>query len=135
MVLRTIKKPGRGCRAAPCTLHLNLNCLFMLKNIILIIFCLFSFTGIQAQTVKMDSAALSKIISQQVKDTATGKSILKLSDTSVAVIITRLENYTLMLNEVMSTLRRGLDTASISENLPLIDSSLLIIRRDIAALG
>lgn len=109
------------------------------RNIIIIMFCLLSFTTIQAQTtkpdVKMDSAALSKIISQQVKDTATGKSILKLSDTSVAVIITRLENYTLMLNEVMSTLRRGLDTVSISENLPLIDSSLLIIKRDIAALG
>lgn len=109
------------------------------RNIILIMFCLLCFTGIQAQTtkpdVKMDSAALSKIISQQVKDTANGKSGVKLSDTSVAVIITRLESYTLMLNEVMSTLRRGLDTASISENLPLIDSSLRIIKRDIAALG
>lgn len=111
----------------------------MLNHITLIIFCILSFTNIQAQNTqppaKMDSAALSKIISQQVKDTATGKSTLKLSDTSVAVIITRLENYTLMLNQVMSTLRRGLDTSSISEKLPLIDSSLFVIKRDIAALG
>jgi small-conductance mechanosensitive channel len=111
----------------------------MLNHITLVFFCILCFTNIQAQSTKpaekMDSAALSKIISQQVKDTASGKSVVKLSDTSVAVIITRLENYTLMLNQVMSTLRRGLDTVSISENLPLIDSSLRIIKRDIAALG
>jgi potassium efflux system protein len=97
-------------------------------------------TGIKAQDIKpaakaMDSATLSKIISQQVKDTGSGKSTLKLSDTSVVMIITRLESYTLMLNQVMSTLKRGLDTVSISENLPLIDSSLLVIKRDIASLG
>lgn len=67
----------------------------------------------------IDSATLSKLISKQVKDTASGKSILKFSDTSVALIITHLETYTLMLNQVISTLRRGLDTADISENLPL----------------
>lgn len=83
----------------------------------------------------IDSATLSKMISKQVKDTASGRSRLKLSDTSVALIITRLESYTLMLNQVMSTLRRGLDTGDISENLPLIDSSMNVVRRDIAALG
>lgn len=108
------------------------------RSILLIL--LLSFTGIQAQDIKpgarpMDSATLSKIISQQVKDTGSGKSTLKISDTSVAVIINRLESYTLMLNQVMSTLKRGLDTAGISENLPLIDSSLLVIKRDIASLG
>lgn len=83
----------------------------------------------------IDSATLSKIISQQVKDTSTGKSVIKLSDTSVAIIITRLETYTLMLNQVMSSLRRGLDTVEISEGVPLIDSSLKVVRRDITAIG
>lgn len=88
-------------------------------------------------TKPLDSAALSKIISQQVKDTASapGKPKLHLSDTSVAVLITRLESYTLMLNEVMSILKRGLDTTEISERLPLIDSSLNVVKRDITALG
>lgn len=83
----------------------------------------------------LDSAALSKIISQQVKDTSSGKSVIKLSDTSVAIIITRLETYTLMLNQVMSTLRRGLDTVEISESIPLIDSSMKVVKRDMAAIG
>jgi potassium efflux system protein len=83
----------------------------------------------------LDSATLSKIISQQVKDTSSGKSVIKLSDTSVAIIITRLETYTLMLNQVMSTLRRGLDTAEISESIPLIDSSMKVVKRDMAAIG
>ncbi|WP_440133594.1 mechanosensitive ion channel family protein [Chitinophaga sancti] len=86
-------------------------------------------------TKPLDSATLSKIISQQVKDSSSGKSRLHLSDTSVAVLITRLENYTLMLNEVMSILKRGLDTTEISERLPLIDSSLNVVKRDITALG
>ncbi len=83
----------------------------------------------------LDSATLSKIISQQVKDTSSGKSVIKLSDTSVAIIITRLETYTLMLNQVMSTLRRGMDTAEISESIPLIDSSMKVVIRDMAAIG
>jgi small-conductance mechanosensitive channel len=83
----------------------------------------------------IDSATLSKIISQQVKDTSNGKSTIKLSDTSVAIIITRLETYTLMLNQVMSTLRRGLDTVEISESIPLIDSSMKVVQRDMAAIG
>ncbi|PWV50433.1 mechanosensitive ion channel family protein [Chitinophaga sp. S165] len=83
----------------------------------------------------IDSATLSKIISQQVKDTSSGKSVIKLSDTSVAIIITRLETYTLMLNQVMSTLRRGLDTVEISESIPLIDSSMKVVKRDMAASG
>jgi potassium-dependent mechanosensitive channel len=82
----------------------------------------------------IDSATLSKIISQQVKDSS-GKSGLKISDTSVAIIITRLETYTLMLNQVMSTLRRGLDTAEISESIPLIDSAMRVVQRDMTALG
>jgi small-conductance mechanosensitive channel len=83
----------------------------------------------------LDSATLSKIISQQVKDTSSGKSMIKLSDTSVAIIISRLESYTLMLNQVMSTLRRGLDTVEISESIPLIDSSMRVVKRDMAAIG
>lgn len=83
----------------------------------------------------LDSAALSKIISRQVKDTASGKSTIKLSDTSVAIIISKLETYTLMLNQVMSTLRRGLDTAEISESIPLIDSSMKVVKRDMTAIG
>ncbi len=82
----------------------------------------------------IDSATLSKIISQQVKDTS-GKSVIRLSDTSVAIIITRLETYTLMLNQVMSTLRRGLDTAEISESIPLIDSSMKVVQKDMTAIG
>jgi small-conductance mechanosensitive channel len=83
----------------------------------------------------LDSAALSKIISRQVKDTASGKSTIKLSDTSVAIIISKLETYTLMLNQVMSTLRRGLDTVEISESIPLIDSSMKVVKRDMTAIG
>lgn len=82
----------------------------------------------------IDSATLSKIISQQVKDTS-GKSVIKLSDTSVAIIITRLETYTLMLNQVMSTLRRGLDTAEISESIPLIDSAMRVVKKDMTGFG
>ncbi|MBW8684316.1 mechanosensitive ion channel family protein [Chitinophaga rhizophila] len=82
----------------------------------------------------IDSATLSKIISQQVKDTS-GKSAIRLSDTSVAIIITRLETYTLMLNQVMSTLRRGMDTVEISESIPLIDSSMRVVKKDMTAFG
>ncbi|QHS62426.1 mechanosensitive ion channel family protein [Chitinophaga agri] len=82
----------------------------------------------------IDSATLSKIISQQVKDTS-GKSTIRLSDTSVAIIITRLETYTLMLNQVMSTLRRGLDTVEISESIPLIDSAMRVVKQDMTAIG
>jgi small-conductance mechanosensitive channel len=40
-----------------------------------------------------------------------------------------------MLNQVMSTLRRGLDTMGISDNLPLIDSSLNVVKRDMTSSG
>jgi len=110
-------------------------------RLILTLISLLLCVHIQAQksqpvsTKPLDSAALSKIISQQVKDTASGKSVIKLSDTSVAIIITRLETYTLMLNQVMSTLRRGLDTVEISESIPVIDSSMLVVKQDMTAIG
>ncbi|HJT73029.1 MAG TPA: hypothetical protein VJ720_03400, partial [Chitinophaga sp.] len=72
------------------------------QKILAFIGCLLICANLNAQTTNpspkpLDSATLSKLISKQVKDTASGKSILKLSDTSVALIITHLETYTLML--------------------------------------
>ncbi|SHM98930.1 mechanosensitive ion channel family protein [Chitinophaga sp. CF418] len=113
--------------------HISLK---ILSSFLLLLLC----THLHAQNKPippktLDSATLSKIISQQVKDTSSGKSVIKLSDTSVAIIISRLETYTLMLNQVMSTLRRGLDTVEISESIPLIDSSMRVVKRDMAAIG
>ena len=100
---------------------------------------LLSVGGIQAQSkktpqkppVEKDSAATSRDISKFAKDTSKSK----VSDTAVAVIINRIEGYTLMLNELGSTLKQGYDTSAIAERLPLIDSSLHVIKVNIAALG
>ncbi|MCW3467809.1 mechanosensitive ion channel family protein [Chitinophaga nivalis] len=78
----------------------------------------------------IDSATLSKRITQLAKDSSIRK-----SDTAVAVIINRIEGYTLLLNQVMSTLRRGFDTAWISDEIPLVDTSLTLIKYNIAGLG
>lgn len=78
-----------------------------------------------------DSVSTSRDISKFAKDTSKSKA----SDTATAVIINRLEGYTLMLNELSSTLKRGYDTSAITERLPLIDSSLHVIKGNIAALG
>jgi small-conductance mechanosensitive channel len=108
----------------------------ILSSLLLLLLCVHLHAQNKPASPKtLDSATLSKIISQQVKDTSSGKSVIKLSDTSVAIIITRLETYTLMLNQVMSTLRRGLDTVEISESIPLIDSSMKVVIRDMAAIG
>lgn len=85
----------------------------------------------QKSPVEKDSAATSRDISKFAKDTSKSK----VSDTAVAVIINRIEGYTLMLNELGSTLKQGYDTSAITERLPLIDSSLHVIKVNIAALG
>ncbi|MBC9934684.1 mechanosensitive ion channel family protein [Chitinophaga qingshengii] len=79
----------------------------------------------------VDSATISKNISRLAQDT----SKLKKSDTAVAVIINRIEGYTLLLNQLMSSLRRGFDTLSINREIPLVDTSLSLIRENIASLG
>ncbi|RBL88357.1 hypothetical protein DF182_17335 [Chitinophaga flava] len=79
----------------------------------------------------IDSATIRKNISNLARDT----SKLKKSDTAVAVIISRIEGYTLLLNQLMSSLRRGFDTINISREIPLIDTSLALIRENIAGLG
>lgn len=78
-----------------------------------------------------DSVNTSRDISRFAKDTSKSKA----SDTATAVIINRIEGYTLMLNELGSTLKQGYDTSGITERLPLIDSSLHVIKGNIAALG
>lgn len=85
----------------------------------------------QKSPIEKDSAATSRDISKFAKDTSKSK----VSDTAVAVIINRIEGYTLMLNELGSTLKQGYDTSAITERLPLIDSSLHVIKVNIAALG
>ncbi|MGN8033962.1 mechanosensitive ion channel family protein [Chitinophaga sp. 22321] len=83
------------------------------------------------QMVAVDSAAIRKSIAALAKDTVR----MKKSDTSVAILINRIESYTLMMNELMSILRRGFDTSSISTGLPLADTSLALIKYNIASLG
>lgn len=81
--------------------------------------------------VTIDSATIRKNIAAMAKDS----NRIKKSDTSVAILINRIEDYTLMLNEVMSSLRRGFDTVGISNGLPIIDTSLALIKYNIASLG
>ncbi|MBC9912555.1 mechanosensitive ion channel family protein [Chitinophaga varians] len=76
----------------------------------------------------IDSATIRKNISKLAQDT----SKLKKSDTAVAVIINRIEGYTLLLNQLMSSLRRGFDTVSITREIPLVDTSLALIKQNIA---
>lgn len=81
--------------------------------------------------VAIDSATIRKNIAALSKDT----NRIKKSDTAVAILINRIENYTLMLNDLMSSLRRGFDTASISAGLPLTDTSIALVKYNIASLG
>lgn len=81
--------------------------------------------------VAIDSATIRKNIAALSKDS----NRIKKSDTSVALLINRIENYTIMMNELMSSLKRGFDTASISGGFPLIDTSIGLVKYNIASLG
>ncbi|PSL47365.1 mechanosensitive ion channel-like protein [Chitinophaga niastensis] len=81
--------------------------------------------------VAMDSATISKNITAMAKDS----NRVKKSDTAVSILINRIESYTLMLNELMSSLKRGFDTTRISAEIPLVDTSLALIKYNIAVLG
>jgi len=83
-------------------------------------------------TPKIDSATISRNLTRLAKDSVNK---IRKSDTTVAVLINRIEGYSLMLNQTMSVLKRGFDTSRISANLPLTDSSLALIKRNIATLG
>lgn len=81
--------------------------------------------------IAIDSATIRKNIAALSKDS----NRIKKSDTAVAILINRIENYTLMMNELMSSLRRGFDTSSISAGLPLTDTSIALVKYNIASLG
>ncbi|HEY8954296.1 mechanosensitive ion channel family protein [Chitinophaga sp.] len=81
--------------------------------------------------VAVDSATISKSIQALSKDT----NRVKKSDTSVSILINRIEGYTLTLNDLMSSLRRGFDTSRIVAGLPLTDTSLALVKYNIASLG
>lgn len=81
--------------------------------------------------VAIDSLTISKNIAALAKDTTK----VRKSDTAVAILINRIESYTLLMNELMSTLRRGFDTSGISAGIPLADTSLALVKRNIASLG
>ncbi|HVI48146.1 MAG TPA: mechanosensitive ion channel domain-containing protein [Chitinophaga sp.] len=81
--------------------------------------------------VAIDSAAISKRLTQLAKDST---HIIK-SDTAVAALISRIENYTLMLNDVMTSLKRGFDTSIIVAGMPLVDTSLQLVKYNIAGLS
>ncbi|CAL1520320.1 mechanosensitive ion channel domain-containing protein [Chitinophaga sp. MM2321] len=81
--------------------------------------------------VAVDSATISKNITNLAKDT----SKVKKSDTSVAILIIRIEGYTMLLNRLMTSLKRGFDSSRISEGVPLVDTSLELIKYNIAGLG
>lgn len=83
-------------------------------------------------TTKIDSATISRNLTKLAKDSVNK---IRKSDTTVAVLINRIEGYTLMLNQTMSVLKRGFDTTRISASIPLTDSSLTLIKRNIATLG
>ncbi len=83
-------------------------------------------------TTKIDSATISRNLTKLAKDSVNK---IRKSDTTVAVLINRIEGYTLMLNQTMSVLKRGFDTTRISASIPLTDSSLPLIKRNIATLG
>ena len=113
------------------------------RRLLWLLLLLLPWAGLQAQNGKKqpskniqdstlaDSTRISKQVIQSTKDTSRSR----VSDTAVAIIINRLEGYTLMLNELGSTLKRGYDTAHITEKLPLMDSTLHVIKNNIAALG
>ncbi|WP_326994803.1 mechanosensitive ion channel domain-containing protein [Chitinophaga sp. 212800010-3] len=84
-----------------------------------------------SDTATIDSATLSKRIAALAKDST---KLIK-SDTSVAILISRIENYTLLMNELMSSLRKGFDTTTIVASLPLADTSLALVKFNIASLG
>ncbi|WP_161596817.1 mechanosensitive ion channel family protein [Chitinophaga vietnamensis] len=81
-----------------------------------------------------DSATLSKRLSNLAKDSS-NKAGIHRSDTSVAILISRIESYTLLLNQEMASLRRGFDTSAITEEMPLVDASLDLVKENIAGLN
>ncbi|WP_160713461.1 mechanosensitive ion channel family protein [Chitinophaga solisilvae] len=81
--------------------------------------------------VAVDSATISRNLSKLAKKDST---IIK-SDTAVGVLINRIEGYTLLLNQQMSILKRGFDTMRISNEVPLVDTSLDLVKSNIAGLG
>ncbi|WP_167020951.1 mechanosensitive ion channel family protein [Chitinophaga sp. Cy-1792] len=80
-----------------------------------------------------DSATISRNLQRLASDTSNGSGIRK-SDTTVSLLINRIENYTLLLNSEMTALKRGFDTAKISASLPLVDTSLALIKGNMAGL-
>ncbi|MBV8253957.1 MAG: mechanosensitive ion channel [Chitinophaga sp.] len=82
----------------------------------------------------VDSATISRNLKRLAADTSKG-ALIRRSDTTVALLINRIENYTLLLNQEMSSLRKGFDTMAISDNLPLVDSSLALVKRNIGGLS
>ncbi|SHM04303.1 Mechanosensitive ion channel [Chitinophaga jiangningensis] len=81
-----------------------------------------------------DSATISRNLKKAAADTSSETRIRR-SDTTVALLINRIENYTLLLNQEMSSLKRGFDTSGITEMLPLIDSCLALVKLNIAGLS
>jgi potassium-dependent mechanosensitive channel len=111
---------------------------FLLQIILLLTFISGSFSTVAQKKSKdtihmvaIDSATIRKNIAALAKDT----NRIRKSDTSVAILINRIENYTLMLNDLMSSLKRGFDTTGISAGLPLIDTSIALVKYNIASLG
>ncbi|ASZ11268.1 mechanosensitive ion channel [Chitinophaga pendula] len=82
-------------------------------------------------TKPLDSIAMSKNLNRAARDT----NRFRKSDTVVAIILNRIEGYTVMFNKVISTLKRGYDSSYIVDNMPLVDTSLHVIKRNIATLG
>ncbi|MBV7533826.1 mechanosensitive ion channel family protein [Chitinophaga sp. sic0106] len=81
-----------------------------------------------------DSATISRNLKKAAADTSS-ESRIRRSDTTVALLINRIENYTLLLNQEMSSLKRGFDTSGITDMLPLIDSCLALVKLNIAGLS
>ncbi|WP_291912992.1 mechanosensitive ion channel domain-containing protein [Chitinophaga sp. CB10] len=81
-----------------------------------------------------DSATISRNLKKLAADTG-NEAHIRRSDTTVSLLINRIETYTLLLNQEMSALKKGFDTANISEMLPLVDSSLSLIRLNIEGLS
>ncbi|HEY9258543.1 mechanosensitive ion channel family protein [Chitinophaga sp.] len=81
--------------------------------------------------VAIDSATIRKNLAALAKDT----NRIKKSDTAVAILINRVESYTLMLNDLMSSLKRGFDTSRITAGFSLTDTSIALVKYNIASLG
>jgi potassium efflux system protein len=71
----------------------------------------------------------SLLIRQQARD-STRKA--RLADTSVASLISRIEELTLIVNEANGILKRGFDSSDISDNLPDIEAQVDAIREEMS---